>query len=94
MFGMLVGLAISIAAAYFGYSQARRFVAGRLRYVDAANSAFMPLLIGGAAALVALPVVGLLPFVGVGTALAFGASVGLGAAAGRGDIRKSLPPEI
>ena len=91
--GYLIGIALSLAAAYIGYNQARRFVAGRLRYVDAVHNPFMPLLVGGAAALVALPIVGLLPFVGAGTAIAFGASVGLGVAAGRGDIRKSLPPE-
>ena len=37
MFG-LITLAISLAASWFGYSTARRFVRERLRYVDAAQS--------------------------------------------------------
>ncbi len=92
MFSMLLGLAVSTVIAYFGYSQARRFVAGRLRYVEAVNNPVIPLLAGGAAALVAIPIAGLLPIVTTGTAIVFGLSVGMGVAAGRGDIRRSLPP--
>ncbi|HEX6941843.1 MAG TPA: hypothetical protein VF128_02880 [Gemmatimonadaceae bacterium] len=86
MFSLLIGLAISMAVAMFGYSRARAFVSERLRYVDAVNHPFAPLMAGvGAFALGAL-VAAFLPIVGVGTALTFGLAVGLGVSAGRGDV--------
>lgn len=88
----LLAFAISAAVAYFGYTQSRRFVSSRLRYVDFINNPIIPILAGGAAAVVAMPVVGLLPLLSTGTALTFGLSVGMGVAAGRGEIRRSLPP--
>ncbi|MFN8581573.1 MAG: hypothetical protein U0163_11435 [Gemmatimonadaceae bacterium] len=92
MFSLLLGFAVSAVVAYIGYSQARRFVASRLRYVDAINNPVIPIVAGGAAALVAIPIAGLLPIVTTATALTFGLSVGVGVAAGRNDIRRSLPP--
>ena len=74
MFGLL-GLAASIAAAVIGYTQARAFVRDRLRYVDAAQSGFAPILAGLGACMLASPVVALLPIVGAGTALGFGISL-------------------
>ena len=91
MYGLLT-LAASTIIAWFGYSQARRFVSTRLRYVDAINNPLIPVLAGVGAAVVALPLVALLPFVAGGTALAFGLSVGMGVAAGRSEIRRALPP--
>jgi hypothetical protein len=86
MFGIL-GLALTAGATFFGYTQSRAFVRGRLRFVDAVQRSGVPLLAGIAAFAVAAPVVGLLPLVGGGTAILFGAGVGLGVAHGRGDIR-------
>jgi hypothetical protein len=80
---MLVTLAAALAATWFGYTQSRRFVRDRLRFVDAVQKPAAPLLAGAAAAAVALPVVALLPIVGAGTAILFGASVGAGVAQGR-----------
>lgn len=93
MFGLL-GLAASIAAAVIGYTQARAFVRDRLRYVDAAQSGFAPILAGLGACMLASPIVALLPIVGAGTALGFGISVGLGVSTGQKDIRRALPPGI
>jgi ABC-type transport system involved in cytochrome c biogenesis permease subunit len=89
MFG-LISLAAAVAAGVFGYVQARRFVRGRLRYVDAAQSPIAPILAGVAACVVAAPIVAILPIVGGGTALVFGISVGAGVFRGARDV-KQLP---
>ena len=88
----LLAFAASALVVYLGYSRSRRFVSSRLRYVDFINNPIIPIIAGGAAAVVALPIVGLLPLLSTGTALAFGLSVGMGVAAGRTEIRRSLPP--
>jgi hypothetical protein len=86
LLSFLAGTVLAIA----GYSLARSFVTGRLRYVDAVHTAIAPFIAGIGAALVALPLVALLPFVGAGTALSFGISVGAGVAAGSREIRRRL----
>lgn len=86
MFAM-IAFAATIAATVFGYLQSRSFVRRRLAYVDAVHNALAPILVGAAAFIVAIPVVGLLPLVGGGTALLFGAGVGAGVAAGARDTR-------
>ncbi|NUQ12301.1 MAG: hypothetical protein HUU26_08245 [Gemmatimonadaceae bacterium] len=86
MFSILLGFAISAAVAFFAYSRSRAFVSERLRYVDAINHPIAPFAAGAGAALLAMPVVGLLPLVGTGTALTLGLAVGLGVSAGRGDV--------
>ena len=91
MFGLLA-LAASIAAVIVGFTQSRAFVRERLRYVDAVQSPFAPILAAAGALCVAVPVVALLPFVGGGTALAFGLSVGIGVSSGQKDVRRALPP--
>ena len=78
---------IALIAGFVGYAQSRRFVASRLRFVDAAQNRIMPIIAGVLAALVALPVVALLPFIGTGTAIALGLGVGTGAAVGAKDVR-------
>jgi hypothetical protein len=88
----ILAYAGTFAAAWLGYTQARAFMRNRLRFVDAAQTFWAPILAGGGAALIALPVVGLLPLVGAGTAISFGVSVGLGVASGQRDIRGALPP--
>ncbi len=91
MFGLLA-YAASIAVAFVGYTQARKFMRERLRFVTAAQSGWAPILAGGGAMLVAAPVVALLPLIGAGTAIAFGVSVGFGVFNGQRDIRRTLPP--
>ena len=87
----LIGLGATAAAALWGYVKSRRFVRGRLRFVETARSRPAPWVAGAAAAIVAAPVVWLLPLVGVPSALIFGASIGFGVAHGARDIRR-LPP--
>lgn len=87
----LITILITAGASVGGYIQSRRFVRRRLGYVDAIQKPAAPVVAGGAAALVALPVVGLLPLVGIGTAMLFGAGVGMGVAAGVRDVRRRLP---
>lgn len=83
----LISLAAAVAATIAGYRQSRRFVRGRLRFVDAVQKPTAPLIAGAAAAAVALPIVALLPVVGPGTALLFGAAVGTGVSHGARDVR-------
>ena len=94
MFG-LITLAVSLAASWFGYSAARRFVRERLRYVGAAHSPGAAIGAGLGAALVAgvllwpigwIPLIGNL--VGTGTAIVFGIGTGLGTRAGAADIKR------
>jgi hypothetical protein len=87
----LIAFALSIALTWGAYSTARKFVRERLRFVPAAQSFWAPIIAGGATALVALPIVGLIPLIGAGTALSVGFSVGLGVANAQGDIRRNLP---
>jgi hypothetical protein len=88
--GNLIGLALALGAALFGFWQARQFTQNKLRYVDAVHKAFVPVIVGLGAALLMTPVVALLPFVGTGTALLFGGSVAMGVAAGARDIRRRI----
>ena len=83
----MIGLLVGVAALIGGFVVSRRFVRRRLRFVDAVHNPAVPLVVGAAAAVVALPVT-LLPFVTVLTAAAFGIGVGTGVASGR----KALPP--
>lgn len=84
---VLVALALSFAAAWFGFMEARGFVRRKLRFVDAVQSPMAPIIAGAGAALLGSVVVALLPIVGIGTALSFGISVGMGVAAGARDVR-------
>ena len=88
----LLSFALSAVAVIVGYTQARAFVSERLRYVDAAQSGFAPVLAALGACVVGALAAGLLPLIGGGTALAFGVSVGLGVASGQRDVRRALPP--
>ena len=83
----MITLALAFAASAFGYLQTRGFVRRKLAYVDAVHNGIAPIVAGLGAAMVAMPVVGLLPLVGGGTALLFGAGVGLGVKAGSRDSR-------
>ncbi len=83
----MITLALAFAATAFGYLQTRGFVRRKLAYVDAVHNGIAPVIAGVVAAIVAMPVVGLLPLVGGGTALLFGAGVGFGVKAGARDTR-------
>ncbi len=83
----IITLAVAAAATFFGYTQSRRFVRNRLRFVDKVHGGGVPAIAGAAAMFVAIPVTAFLPLVGFGTALLFGIGVGTGVAAGRSDIR-------
>lgn len=72
-----------------GYAKVRRFVRERLRFVDAVQRPYVPVLVGVAGAVVAAPVAWLLPVVGGGTALLFGAGMGLAVRHGARDLRSS-----
>ena len=87
----VAGFLATSAIAVFAYAQSRNFVTRRLRYVDAVQSGFAPWIAGAAAAIVAIPLVGLLPLLGIGTALTLGLSVGMGVASGARDVRHNLP---
>lgn len=83
----LIALAGSGAAAFFGYVKTRRFVRGRLRYVDNVQKPVAPVVVGTVAAVAAAPVAWVLPLIGAGAAVVFGVGVGLGTRAGARDIR-------
>lgn len=93
MFSFLLAIGASLAVSYFGFVLSRKFVRNRLRYVDAIHNPIVPIVAGVGAAIVAVPIAGLLPIVTTGTAIIFGVGVGMGVAAGRNEIRRSLPPE-
>ena len=86
----LISMALAFAAAAIGYLQARSFVQGKLRFVDAVHHFAVPLLAAVAAMLIAAPVVWLLPLVGKGTAILFGLGVGAGVSSGARGLRKQI----
>ncbi len=93
MISLFLSLGLLGVGALMGYGTARRFVRDRLRYVDAAHKPSIPLIVGVAAFLLALPVlnvISILPLVhlGGGAAIALGLSVGMGVKAGTRDIRE------
>ena len=79
------------SAALIGYVKSRQFVRTRLRYVEGVHDTSASLKAGGAAILVAAPIVWLVPFIGAPTAILFGIAVGAGVKAGSRDIRAKLP---
>jgi hypothetical protein len=94
MWGIIV-LGVSLAISWFSYGTARRFVRERLRYVEAALTPGAAFVAGLIAAVVAVPVVGVLhiipllgSLVGGGTALVFGLSVGMGVRSGAQDVKR------
>ena len=82
--------ALTLGTAAPFYTQARNFVRSRLRFVNAAQSGWAPILAGAGAMAIASPVAAILPLIGAGTAVAFGVSVGFGVLNGQRDIRQSL----
>ncbi|MEO5568850.1 MAG: hypothetical protein ABIR92_10170 [Gemmatimonadaceae bacterium] len=86
----LLGIIITFIVTVAGFVISQRFVENRLRYVDAVQRPYAPLIAGLGAAAIAWPIVGLMPLVGVGTALLFGASVFAGVASGAREIRRRI----
>ena len=86
----LLGMFITFIMTLAGFVISQRFVENRLRYVDAVQRPYAPLVAGVVATAVALPIVGLLPLVGVGTAVLFGVSVFAGVASGAREIRRRI----
>jgi hypothetical protein len=82
----MIPLLIAIAAGITVYFLARNFVRRRLRFVDAVQSPFAPILAGATAALVAWPLA-LLPFFTTVAAVIFGIGAGLGTASGARNLR-------
>jgi len=79
----MLWLIVTAAAAGAGYIITRRFVRDRLRFVDAVQKPAAPIVAGALAAVVALPVAGLLPVVTAASAVVVGAGVAAGVASGR-----------
>ena len=94
MFFALLSFAAAIVVGMAGYSLSRGFVGSKLRFVDAVNKPFVPILSGIGAAIVAMPIMALLPIVSTGTALTFGVAVWLGVKTGVKDIQRSIGPGI
>ncbi len=94
MIGFLLSLAIATLLAVTVHGATRRFVRDRLRYVDAVRKGIAPWLAGGAALLLAAPVMALLPIVGTGTAITVGLAVGMGVANGARDIKQGTAPVV
>jgi hypothetical protein len=84
----MIELIVGAAAAYAGFQQARAFVTRRLRYVEAVQKGTAPVLAGGAAAVLAAPLVAVIPFIGAPVALALGLGVGAGTHMGAKKIRE------
>ena len=91
----IIVLGTSLVISWLSYGTARRFVRERLRYVEAALTPGAAIVAGIVAAVVAVPVVGLLSIipivgslVGGGTALVFGLSVGFGVRSGAQDVKR------
>jgi hypothetical protein len=82
----MIQLLIALAAAGAGYLLARNFVRRRLRFVDAVQSPFTPILAGVLATLAFWPL-SLLPLVTLTTAILFGIGTALGTASGARAIR-------
>jgi hypothetical protein len=79
---------VALAAGFGGYLFARRFVSRRLRFVDAVQSRFAPLVAAITGALAILPLTAL-PLVTLTTATVFGIGAGLGTASGARLVRRA-----
>ncbi len=77
----LISLGIAVAGSVFAFGFARGFVRRRLRFVDAAKSPVAPLIAGGLAMVIALPLT-ILPLITGLTAALLGIGAGLGTASG------------
>jgi hypothetical protein len=81
-------LFVTIAAGFAGYLLARRLVSRRLRFVDAVQSRFAPLVAAITGTIVIWPLT-LLPIITLATAIVFGIGTGLGTASGARVVRRA-----
>lgn len=86
----LLGIFISFFITLAGFVLSQRFVENRLRYVDAVQRPYAPIVAGAVAGVVALPLVAIVPLIGPGTAILFGVSVFAGVASGAREIRRRI----
>jgi hypothetical protein len=82
-----LAMLVSLSAGLAGYFCSRSFVRRRLRFVDAVQSAWAPLVAGTAAALVVWPLT-LLPLVGSAAVVLASLGTALGTASGARAIRR------
>jgi len=87
----IISLAATAGAGIAGYVASKDFTQRKLRFVDAVHRPGAALIAGGAAALVAAPIVWILPLIGAGTAIVLGAGVALGVRSAQRN-RHLLPP--
>ena len=84
----MTGFFITLAAGLVGYLLARRLVSRRLRFVDAVQSRFAPLVAALTATIVTWPLT-LLPTITLTSAIVFGIGTGLGTASGARLVRRA-----
>jgi hypothetical protein len=84
----MTGFLVTLGAGLVGYLLARRFVSRRLRFVDAVQSRFAPLVAALTATIVTAPLT-LLPTITLTTAMVFGIGTGLGTASGARLVRRA-----
>ena len=79
---------VTLGAGLAGYLLTRRFVSRRLRFVDAVQSRFAPLMAAVSGALAILPLTAF-PLVTLTTAMVFGIGAGFGTATGARLVRRA-----
>jgi hypothetical protein len=79
---------VTLAAGVGGYLLARRLVSRRLRFVDAVQSRFAPLVAALLGAVAIWPLTAL-PLVTIATAIVFGLGTGIGTASGARLVRRA-----
>jgi CHASE2 domain-containing sensor protein len=84
----MLQMLLIVAAGLTGYIMARNFVRNRLRFVDAVQSGWAPLVAGIFAFAFTWPL-SLLPLLSVMPAVTFGIGTGLGTASGARIIRRT-----
>jgi hypothetical protein len=84
----MLQILLPLFAGLAGYLMARSFVRNRLRFVDAIQSGWAPLVAGAVAFIFAWPLA-LLPLVSVAPAIMFGIGTGLGTASGARMVRRA-----
>jgi len=85
--GMFLWLVITGVASIGGYLTMKRFVRGRLRFVEGVHKRPLPLIAGVAAAAIAVPLT-ILPIINMGTAFLFGIGVATGVSSGRRELKR------
>jgi hypothetical protein len=84
----MIQLLLTLAAGLGGYLMARKFVQRRLRFVDAIQSPYAPIVAGVLGATLVMPFT-LLHFVSTVTAIVFGVGTAMGTASAARAIRRA-----